>query len=120
MKRSKLPLAPVLFGAIALTLWFGPKASAQEAELREGPGKALVVEACTQCHAVSIITGQTRTAEDWSDIISRMVGFGAAINEQQQGEILTYLKTTLGKGGDQTAQAPSAPKGTPRPGQDRR
>jgi hypothetical protein len=114
MRFSTPPSQAAIFGAIALSLWFGPAAGAQEAQLPQGPAKALVVEACTQCHAVSIITDQKRTAEDWSDILNRMVDLGAPINSQQQAEILTYLKTTLGMKGDQTALAPTSPKGTPR------
>jgi hypothetical protein len=40
--------------------------------------------------------------------MSRMVGMGAPINERQQAEILTYLKTHLNKAEVATAKVPAA------------
>ncbi len=108
MKFTSLRFAAPVIGALALATLCGQTALAQESELPEGPGKALLIEACTQCHAEGLITAQTRTSEEWADIISRMVGFGATIGEKQQAEILTYLKTNLNKAGAATAQAQAA------------
>ena len=113
MKFAALRFSAPMIGALAFAAMFASSALAQESELPEGPGKALLVEACTQCHAEGLITAQTRTSEEWADIVSRMVGFGATIGEKQQAEILTYLKTNLNKAGVATAQMPAAASNKP-------
>ena len=113
MKFTSLRFAAPVIGALALATLCGQAALAQESELPEGPGKALLIETCTQCHAEGLITAQTRTSEEWADIVSRMVGFGATIGEKQQSEILTYLKTNLNKAGVATAQMPTAAPSKP-------
>lgn len=113
MKLASLGFAAPIIGALALATACGQSALAQESELPEGPGKALLIESCTQCHAEGLITAQTRTSDEWADIVSRMVGFGATINERQQAEILAYLKTNLNKAGVATAQVPAAAPNKP-------
>jgi len=113
MRLAALGFAAPIIGALALVTLCISSAQAQDSELPEGPGKALLIETCTQCHAEGLITAQTRTSEEWADIISRMVGFGATIGERQQAEILTYLKTNLNKAGGATAEAPAAAPNKP-------
>lgn len=108
MKFTTLDFAAPLLGALALATLFAQSALAQERALPEGPVKALLIEACTQCHAEGLITAQTRTSDEWAEIMSRMVGMGAPINERQQAEILTYLKTYLNKAEVATAKVPAA------------
>ncbi len=108
MKIAALRFATPILGALVLATFSGQTALAQDGALPEGPGKALVVESCTKCHAEGVITAQTRTSEEWANIVSQMVGFGAAIDEHQQAEILTYLKANLNKAEVATAQMPAA------------
>lgn len=113
MKFTTLNYAVPILGALALATLCAPSALAQERALPEGPAKVLLIEACTQCHAEGLITAQTRTSDEWTDIVTRMVGYGAAIGEKQHGEILTYLKTNLNKAGVATAQVPAAASNKP-------
>ena len=108
MKFATLRIVTPILGALTLATFCNQTALAQDSELPEGPGKALVVESCTKCHGEGLITAQTRTSEEWANIVSQMVGFGATIDEKQQAEILTYLKTNLNKAGVATAQMPAA------------
>jgi len=113
MKFTALRFAAPILGALALITLSSQTALAQDGGLPDGPSKALVVESCTKCHSEGVITAQTRTSEDWANIVSRMVGFGATIGEKQQAEILTYLKTNLNKAGVATAQMPTAAPSKP-------
>ena len=108
MKFTTLDFAAPLLGALALATLCAPSALAQERVLPEGPVKALLIEACTQCHAEGLITAQTRTSDEWTDIMSRMVDMGAPVTERQRADILTYLKTHLNKAEVATAKVPAA------------
>lgn len=113
MKFTALRFPIPILGALAMIIFSSQTALAQDSGLPDGPSKALVVESCTKCHGVEVITAQTRTSEEWANIVSQMVGFGAAIDEHQQAEILTYLKTNLNKAGVATAQMPAAASNKP-------
>jgi hypothetical protein len=108
MEFATLRFAAPFLSALALATLCGHSARAQERALPEGPVKALLIEACTQCHAEGLITAQTRTSDEWTEIMGRMVGMGAPINERQQADILTYLKTHLNKAEVATAKLPAA------------
>jgi hypothetical protein len=108
MKFPTLDFAAPVLGALALATLCAPSVLAQERALPEGPVKALLIEACTQCHAEELITAQTRTSDEWTEIMSRMVDMGAPVTERQRADILNYLKTHLNKAGDATAKLPAA------------
>jgi hypothetical protein len=108
MEFATLRFAAPFLSALALATLCGHSARAQERVLPEGPVKALLIEACTQCHAEGLITAQARTSDEWADIMGRMVGMGAPINGRQQADILTYLKTHLNKAEVATAKLPAA------------
>lgn len=65
-------------------------------ELPEGQGKALVQSACTQCHGLDVIVRQPRSREDWMDVVSRMVGNGAQLSDEDYNQVVQYLSTYLG------------------------
>lgn len=106
--------AAALAGVLALATGPSGGALAQDEQLVDGPGKATLMEACTQCHGEGQIIAQHRAPEDWSEVMSRMVGFGASISDNQQAEILAYLNTNYGKG-DTAAAAAAAAAPTPAP-----
>jgi hypothetical protein len=58
--------------------------------------RALVVRACTGCHPAEIIAQKHRSADEWDDLIAKMVDRGAAANEQEQQQILEYLVKYFG------------------------
>ncbi|MES2255391.1 MAG: cytochrome c [Pseudomonadota bacterium] len=89
MRLSRLaPLAAIF------SLTIGACAHAQE--LPEGKGKAVVQTACSQCHSVDIILGQPRSRGDWMDVVSRMVGNGAELSDDDFNLVIEYLATNLG------------------------
>ena len=76
------------------TLAIGACAHAQE--LPEGQGKALVQTACSQCHGIDVIVGQPRSREDWTEVVSRMIGNGAQLSDEDYNQVIEYLATNLG------------------------
>ena len=92
MRLSRL----VSLAAIS-TLTIGACAHAQE--LPEGQGKSLVQTACTQCHGVDVIVSQSRSREDWTEVVSRMVGNGAQLSDEDYNQVIQYLAINLGPAG---------------------
>jgi mono/diheme cytochrome c family protein len=108
MRFSRL----ALLGAMSM---LGIAASAQAQDLPEGQGKALVQAACTQCHGIDVIVRQPRSREDWTEVVSRMVGNGAQLSDEDYNQVVQYLGTYLGpasKSGPENAESiPKAPSG---------
>ena len=65
------------------------------------------MEACTQCHGVDLIMAQPHTHDEWSQVVSRMVGNGAALTDEQYQTVVAYLAKNLGASTDATAQKPA-------------
>jgi competence protein ComEA len=84
--------------ALSLLLGFGalaPRAMAQD--LAEGPGKDVVVKACTSCHDADNITSKKHTKEEWKGVVDTMVAYGAEVSDEQTEIITTYLAKNYGK-----------------------
>jgi len=111
--RFRAPFAAAVFCALA-AMSTG-QAVAQDA-LPDGPGKAAVSEACTQCHDLGTVTAQRRGADEWADVVERMEGFGASLSDAKKAEILAYLSANLGKGDAPAETATPAPSPAPAPG----
>ena len=62
----------------------------------EAPQRALVVRACAACHAPEQVVAKRHTAQEWDDIIARMVDRGAVANDEEQQQILEYLVRFFG------------------------
>ncbi len=84
-------------GVAGVSILFPLGVSAQAPELPDGPGKALVSENCTGCHAMELITSQRRSPEEWGEVVNRMIANGDSLSEDQYKEVVTYLGTYLGK-----------------------
>ena len=53
--------------------------------------EALVLEKISGQHTMSFILTEKRSAEEWSEVIDRMIGYGAKINEQEKSLIIEWL-----------------------------
>jgi|SRR5579859_1097848 len=99
----------------AATLWLVTAATAlaqgSNDVLPDGPGKDVIVRACTMCHDASQIVYRPRTPDDWTDLIGSMMDRGAQLTPQEQDSVFAYLVKNFGK----TPQASPAPaaKGSP-------
>ena len=85
----------VMMAAAVLTgLSFAGPAAAQG--LPPGEGCDVVQTACTACHGVDVIVMRHRTADEWNDVVARMIGNGAALTDAQYTAVVHYLATALG------------------------
>ena len=87
-----------------LSSGMSPVAIAQA--LPPGDGQEVVQNACTACHGVDVIVSQRHTADEWTDVVSQMVGNGASLTDDQFATVVKYLSTTLGPRGSTPANTP--------------
>ena len=64
--------------------------------LPEGPGRAILVRSCFQCHAVDLVVQSRKAEREWKDTVARMVGHGANITSQEQEVLLKYATEHFG------------------------
>ncbi len=64
--------------------------------LPEGPGRAILVRSCFQCHAVDLVVQSRKAEREWKDTVARMVGHGANITSQEQEVLLRYATEHFG------------------------
>ena len=87
--------ALLLFSVFALL--FGLPLCAADDQFPDGPGKAVLLKVCTQCHAAAPILTLHRTREEWKDTVDAMKGYGAQASDEELGVILDYLVKNFGK-----------------------
>jgi cytochrome c5 len=73
-----------------------PAAAAGSPELAEGPGKAMVQASCANCHGIDVITNQPRSRDEWVDVVSRMIGNGAQLGDDEYNPVIDYLAKYYG------------------------
>ena len=79
-----------------------PVAVAQEKpedKLPEGEGKKILVNACSECHAVSEVTKFAGIYElnEWRDLVKSMVVYGAQVTAEEENVLVEYLDKHFGK-----------------------
>jgi len=57
----------------------------------QGAHRDLVVRACAACHPPESIVAKRRSAQEWDDIIARMIERGAVATDEEQQQILEYF-----------------------------
>jgi cytochrome c5 len=71
--------------------------SAQLDEKQKVQAHAVLQRACTSCHGIDLTTGQPRSRDEWTDVVSRMVGAGAQLNDDEYNILIEYLATQYGR-----------------------
>jgi len=74
----------------------GPAAAAPD-PLPEGPGKALVADACTACHTLDRIVSRKMDRAGWQGTVDDMLSRGADLTPEEETEVVTYLTAHFGK-----------------------
>jgi mono/diheme cytochrome c family protein len=108
MKIRAWHVAAAIIGSVAVSTAVSNKVMAQDDPLPPGPGKQVLLDSCSSCHDASLVAGQKRSPSDWDDVVSRMVGMGASVNDDQYKAITTYLNTNFGTGAPPAAPAAAA------------
>ena len=60
-------------------------------QLPDGPGAAVVKSRCMICHEADIITSQKLTLTGWTNSVSKMVRWGAAVTPEEREVLQPYL-----------------------------
>ena len=106
--RAPLLLAAGLAIAVAATA----RAQAPADPLPDDPAKAVIMNACTSCHDVGLITVKPRAPDEWETLIGKMIDRGASLTEPERQQVLAYLVKNLGvKPADAPPPPPPAPPG---------
>ena len=64
--------------------------------LPPAPERNLVIRTCAACHAPETVIAKRHTADEWDEIIAKMVDRGAVATEDEQQQILSYLAKFFG------------------------
>lgn len=75
----------------ALALSLSPPASAQNNELPDGPGKQILMDACSGCHEVGRTVRGNYTPDEWRNVVAMMVNFGAPVPQDKVEVLADYL-----------------------------
>jgi cytochrome c5 len=59
--------------------------------LPDGPGKAILLNVCTQCHRLDRVRLRGGTRQDWDDLLSHMLNEGAPLSDEEYPILLNYL-----------------------------
>ena len=59
--------------------------------LPEGPGKAILLNICTQCHTLSRVKLRRGDRQSWDDLLSHMLNEGAPLSDDDYPVLLNYL-----------------------------
>jgi cytochrome c1 len=57
----------------------------------DGPGKALVLNICTQCHNLQRVRRERLTPEGWLEVLETMLNEGAPLSDKDLPDVLRYL-----------------------------
>jgi cytochrome c5 len=68
-------------------------APGEAAEVDQAAAQALLDTACATCHDLTAVQPDLYTAAEWSEVIQRMIEYGAAVTADQTELILDYLAT---------------------------
>jgi cytochrome c5 len=97
-RRALVAAGAALAAAIA---WSSPapRAAAPGDELPDGPGKKVLLRACTMCHDLDEVTKFKGyyTRAQWTDIVVTMREYGATLDEAEVEPLADYLFAALGK-----------------------
>jgi hypothetical protein len=65
-------------------------------DLPPGPMKKKVQSTCLECHDATRITKQKHDKKWWAQTLSKMVGLGAQVDDDERDALLDYLSKNFG------------------------
>jgi competence protein ComEA len=63
----------------------------------DGPGRDVAVRLCSDCHAIVDVTKHRESRARWGQIVEKMIGEGAQINDADFETLVIYFSVALGK-----------------------
>lgn len=105
------PSSRILALSTALLFACVPSAFAQGQTdaLPEGPAKAVILRACSTCHQPTVIASTPHSADEWDEIVGKMVGLGAQLTDAEQDQVVAYLAQNFGPKPPAPAPTPGGP-----------
>lgn len=91
--RALVPLAAalVLMAGLAAAAQTSSGPADEHAALPAGPGRDLVIRACSQCHVPEVAANQQLDAAGWKTLVDQMASKGAVATDAELDQIVHYL-----------------------------
>jgi mono/diheme cytochrome c family protein len=93
---KRMVLAAILFWVIAAAGRSSVSGRKGDSTLPEGPGRALMLQACVQCHDFKSVVSQRKTVEAWRRTINEMIWRGAPLLTDEAAVLADYLAASFG------------------------
>ncbi len=101
MNRLRLTLCVAVALAVAAPAWSQDK-------LPPGQGRDVLAVACSQCHALDVITSMREGPAGWRRHVTNMVLRGAQLTSREVDAVVQYLVANFGPGGEPASKAATA------------
>jgi mono/diheme cytochrome c family protein len=95
---NRVVLAVLLVWGVAMIGRSSVSGQKVDAALPEGAGRALMLQACVQCHDFKSVVSQRKTAEAWRRTINEMIWRGAPLLADESAVLADYLAAAFGPG----------------------
>lgn len=92
MWKPKTALIAGVMAAGASLFWAQPESAPQ---LPDGPMKAKVTTACTECHDARIVLQQRLSREAWTKEVDKMTKWGALVEPADRDKFIDYLSSNF-------------------------
>jgi hypothetical protein len=79
--------------------------------LPDGPGKSVADAACLNCHSSDILRQQRLTEKQWQASVTKMIGWGAVVPDDQRDALIAYLVQNFGPDNDRFEPVSARPVG---------
>src|SRR5262245_61452431 len=109
---SKRAVFTLLFSlVISIGAWSSASGQKDEgAQLPEGAGRALLLQACVQCHDFKSIVSQRKTSAAWRRTVNEMIWRGAPLVADEASVLTNYLSSAFGTENASTSTNKAAAK----------
>lgn len=88
---SKLTSMTMFAAVIGVCLSVAAKAGADNSKFPDGPGKAIFLKVCSQCHDIDPIATLRYSRDEWKDLVYNMKDMGADASDKECNAIIDYL-----------------------------
>lgn len=79
--------------------------------LPEGAGRAVTDRACLRCHSGDMLQQQRLTEKQWAATVTKMIGWGAALGDEEKAQVIAYLVQHFGPDNDRFRPVVTRPVG---------
>ncbi|MGD2164920.1 MAG: hypothetical protein PVH50_05255 [Anaerolineae bacterium] len=100
MRTNRVVLGIIVLLVVAASLVSACGGTGSDQPAAEEPmdidGETLLQERCTECHTLDRVTGAAKSQTGWEQTVTRMVGRGAELSEEEQAILVDHLAETYG------------------------